>query len=186
MATQFDIEKILKLGEIQNELDFERALIADRKLRVLAKKNSKFKPRRNKLRDLIEAYESTNWSSKSRITSKELSESDAAELIAEKERLFIERRKELIKLKLKRVDLNQQDFGVILGHGNKSYISELMNGVSPFSLRDLIVINRLLNIELTDLVPTFLPMKERMKIRTSIKKLENPKLKLRKDDFALA
>ncbi len=38
MKTQFDIEEILELGEIQNALDFERGLIADRKLRVLFKK----------------------------------------------------------------------------------------------------------------------------------------------------
>lgn len=42
---------------IQNELDFERALIADRKLRVLSKENPKFKTVRKKLRDLIEQYE---------------------------------------------------------------------------------------------------------------------------------
>ncbi len=61
-----------------------------------------------------------------------------------------------------------------------------MNGLSPFSLKDLIFINRLLKIELTDLVPTFLPQSERLKIRTTIKKLDNPKLKLSKDDLALA
>ena len=60
------------------------------------------------------------------------------------------------------------------------------NGVSPFSLRDLIVINRLLKIDLTDLVPTFLPQSDRVKIRISIQKLDNPKLKLSKNDFELA
>jgi transcriptional regulator with XRE-family HTH domain len=186
MKTQFDIEEILELGEIQNELDFERALIADRKLRVLSKENSKYKTLRRKLRDLIEDYESKNWSSASRITDKKLKESDLAEAIAEKERQFIENRKELIKSKLKRLNLTQQDFGKILGHKSKSYMSELMNGINPFSLRDLIIINRLLKIDLTDLVPTFLPQTERIKIKSSIEKLENPKLKLSQDDFALA
>jgi len=186
MKTQFDILELIKLGEIKNELDFERALIADRKLRVLSKENPKFKTLRKKLRDLIEVYENKNWSLDSRISDKKLRESDIAELIAEKERQFIERRKELIKSKLKKVNLNQQDFGAILGHKSKSYISELMNGINPFSLRDLIIINRLLKIDLTDLVPTFLPQNERVKIRTSIEKLENPKLKLSKEDFALS
>lgn len=186
MKTQFDIEEILELGEIQNALDFERALIADRKLRVLSKENPKYKTLRRKLRDLIEDYESKNWSSASRITDKKLKESDLAEAIAEKERQFIENRKELIKSKLKRLNLTQQDFGKILGHKSKSYMSELMNGINPFSLRDLIIINRLLKIDLTDLVPTFLPQTERIKIRSSIEKLENPKLKLSQDDFALA
>jgi len=65
-------------------------------------------------------------------------------------------------------------------------MSELMNGINPFSLRDLIIINRLLKIDLTDLVPTFLPQTDRIKIKSSIEKLENPKLKLSQDDFALA
>ena len=186
MKTQFDIEEILKLGEIQNALDFERALIADRKLRVLSKENPKYKTLRRKLRDLIEDYESKNWSSASRITDKKLKESDLAEAIAEKERQFIENRKELIKSKLKRLNLTQQDFGKILGHKSKSYMSELMNGINPFSLRDLIIINRLLKIDLTDLVPTFLPQTDRIKIKSSIEKLENPKLQLSQDDFALA
>lgn len=185
MKTQFDISQLLEAGKIQNELDFESALIADRKLRVLSKENPKFKSVRRKLRDLIEQYENRNWSAGSKISDKKLRESDIAELIAEKERMFIQRRKELIRKKLKNLNLTQQDFGKILGHRNKSYISELINGVSPFSLKDLIVINRLLKINLTDLVPTFLPQSDRVKIRTTIEKLDNPKLKLSKEDLAI-
>lgn len=185
MTTQFDLSQLIETGKIQNELDFERALIADRKLRVLSKENSKFKSLRKKLRDLIEQYESENWDADSKITDKKLRESDISELVAEKERLFIQRRKELIREKLKTLNLTQQDFGKILRHQSKSYISELINGVSPFSLKDLVVINRVLKIDLTDLVPTFLPQSERMKIRTTIKKLDNPKLKLSKEDLAI-
>ncbi len=114
-----------------------------------------------------------------------LHKSDIAELIAEKERQFIHRRKELIRKKLKNLNLSQQDYGKILGHASKSYISELMNGVSPFSLKDLIIINRILKIELTELVPTFLPESERKKIRTRIVELDNPKLKMIKNDLAI-
>ncbi|TVR84463.1 MAG: XRE family transcriptional regulator [Chitinophagaceae bacterium] len=185
MKTQFDISKLIEDGKIKNELDFERALIADRKLRVLSKENPKFKSVRKKLRDLIEQYENQNWSAESKISDEKLKESDITELIAEKERLFIRRRKELIRKKLKNLNLTQQDFGKILGHNSKSYISELMNGLSPFSLKDLIVINRLLKIDLTDLVPTFLPESDRAKIRAKIKKLDNPKLKLSNDDLAI-
>lgn len=186
MKTQFNIAKLIDEGKIQNELDFERALIADRKLRVLSKENPKYKTLRRKLKNLIEAYENNNWSSNSKISDDKLRESDIAELIAENERQFIQRRKELIKDKLKKLNLTQQDFGIILDHRSKSYISELMNGVCPFSLKDLIIINRLLKIDLTDLIPTFLPQSDRVKIITTIEKLENPKLKLSKDDFALA
>jgi len=55
----------LEIGKIQNELDFEKALIADRKLRVLSKEDSKYKVIRKKLRDLIANYEDKNWSSTS-------------------------------------------------------------------------------------------------------------------------
>lgn len=185
MKTQFDISELIENGKILNELDFERAMIADRKLRVLSKENPKFKSVRKKLRDLIEQYENQNWSADSNISDKKLRESDVAELIAEKERLFIQRRKELIRKKLKNLNLTQQDFGKVLGHKSKSYMSELINGVSPFSLKDLIVINRILKIDLTDLVPTFLPQSDRVKIRTTIKKLDNPKLKLSKDDLVI-
>jgi len=186
MKTQLDISKLLEIGKIQNELDFERALIVDRKLRFLSKEDSRYKVLRKKLRDLIEDYENKNWSSGSRITDKKVRESDLAELIAEKERQFIQKRKELIRKKLKNLNLTQQNLGAVLGHRSKSHMSELMNGVSPFSLKDLIVINRLLKIDLTDLVPTFLPQSERVKIKASIQKLDNPKLKLSKNDFELA
>lgn len=185
MKTQFDISELIENGKILNELDFERALIADRKLRVLSKENPKFKSVRKKLRDLIEQYENQNWSAESNIPDKKLRENDLAELIAEKERLFIQRRKELIRKKIKNLNLTQHDFGKILGHQSKSYMSELINGVSPFSLKDLIVINRLLKINLSDLVPTFLPQSDSVKIRTTIKKLDNPKLKLSKEDLTI-
>ncbi len=100
MKTQLDISKLLEFGKIQNELDLERALIVDRKLRVLSKEDSKYKAIRKKLRGLIEDYENKNWSSSSKITDKKIQESDLAELIAEKERQFIQNRKELIRKKL--------------------------------------------------------------------------------------
>lgn len=185
MKTPFDVNGILKKGKIQTELDFERALIADRKLRILAKENSQLKAVRKRLRDLMEEYENKNWAPDSEITADKIKESDSAEQLAEKERLFIYKRKKLIKNRLKELDLSQQDFGMILGHSSKSYMSELMNGVSPFSLKDLVVISQLLKIDLAHLVPPFLPQKEKVQIKTSIKKLDNPKLSLNEDDFAL-
>ena len=186
MKTQTDISKLLELREINNELDFEKALVADRKLRVLSKEDPKYKAIRKKLRDLTETYENKNWSSSSEITDEKIRESDLAELIIEKERQFIHNRKLLIRKKLKHLNLTQQDLGLVLGHGSKSYMSELMNGLSSFTLKDLIVLNRLLKINLSDLVPIFLPQSDQIKIRTSIEKLDNPKLKLNTDDFAFA
>ncbi len=182
----FDMDKVLEQGNIQNELDFERALIAERKLKLLSKEDPGFKLARKKLRSLIEVYENKHWSTDSVIPAKKIQESDLATIIAEKERMFIERRKTLIKAKLKRLNLSQQDLGTILGHNNKSYMSELMNGINPLSLKDLIVINRLLKIDLALLVPNVLSQADRVKIQASIEKLQNPKLKLTKDDFAIA
>lgn len=186
MQTDFDINKIIKQGKIQNELDFERVLIADRKLRVLSKENPEYISVRKKLRDLIEAWENKHWLADSEITDEIIDESDLAGSIAENERQFIEKRKSLIRARLKSLELSQQALGGLLGHKNKSYISELMNGITPFSLRDLIVINWLLKIDLTDLIPAFLSPDERIRIKASLEKLENTKLKLSKTDFAIA
>lgn len=185
MQTDFDINKVIKLGKIQNELDFERALIADRKLRILSKENPDYVPVRKKLRDLIEDWEIKHWSADLEIADEKISESELVGSIAETERQFIEKRKNLIRARLKSLDLSQQALGILLGHNSKSYISELLNGITPFSLRDLIVINRLLKIDLTDLIPAFLSHNERIRIKASLEKLENTKLKLSKADFTM-
>ena len=107
-----------------------------------------------------------------------------SELELEQQEKFIRKRKNLIKSKISKLNLTQQEFGKILGHKNKSYISELMNGVSPFSLKDLIVISRLLKKDLNDLVFTAIPFTERRKIEKTIKELDKPKLKLNTKEFA--
>ena len=88
MKTHFDIEKIIEKCIITNELDYERALIADRKLRLLAKENPYFKSLRSKLRDIIEKYENAEWSDVDKIDDNKLLESDKAEYITELERLL--------------------------------------------------------------------------------------------------
>ena len=186
MKTQLDIQKLLEKGKIESELELQRALILDRKLKLLSKENDAYKITRKKLRDLIEIYENANWSRESEISDSKIRENDIAELIAEKERIFINHRKEIIKKKLKSLDVTQQQLGLLLGHPSKSYMSELLNGVTPFSLKDLIIINRLFKIDLSDLIPTILPHKERIKIKESLSKLQNDKLKLTKEDFEYA
>ena len=124
----FDIDLLLKRGEILSELELERASIAERKLRILSKQNPDIKSKRKKLRDLIATYENKHWN-RSRISDTKLIESTQAETIANSESDFIELRKKLIRSKLKSLGLNQQEFGKILGHDSKSYMSELMNGI---------------------------------------------------------
>jgi hypothetical protein len=75
--------------------------------------------------------------------------------------------------------MTQQDLGSLLGHP-KSYMSELINGVSQFTLKDLIITHRILGINLSTLIPTSLQSDTRDKLTESIKKLNKPKLRLRK------
>lgn len=178
MKTHFDIEKIVESGSISNELDYERALLADRSLRLLAKENAHFKNLRLKLRNLIEKYEASEWSILEQIDDTKLLESAQAERIAELERLFLDTRKKIIREKLKNLDLNQENLATILGHKSKTHMSELINGIKPFVLKDLIIINKLLNIDLKLLVPLFLSLEDQKKVTDAVKKLGKPKIKL--------
>lgn len=185
MKTQFDIESIVEKGCITNELDYDRALIADRKLRLLAKKDHHFKTLRSQLRNIIEKYESEEWCDVEKVDDKKLIESEKTERIAEQERLFIENRKQAIRKKLKELDLTQENLATILGHKSKSHMSELMNGIKQFTLRDLIVINRLLNIEIELLVPRFLSNKDQSAIKEALDKLNKSDIKLSCNDLVL-
>ncbi|MDZ7777004.1 MAG: helix-turn-helix transcriptional regulator [Bacteroidales bacterium] len=75
------------------------------------------------------------------ISDSQVENSDKAEEIVNYEQKFIDKRKDSIRKKLKQYDMTQQDLGVILGHP-KSYMSELINGVSQFTLKDLVIIHQ--------------------------------------------
>ena len=83
MKTHFDIEKIVQNGTITNGLDYERALVADKKLRLLAKESLHFKKIRTQLRDLIVQFENVNWNDASAIDAEKLAESEKQERLAE-------------------------------------------------------------------------------------------------------
>lgn len=185
MKTDFDVEKLIEKGVITSELDYDRALIADRKLRLLAKDNLYFKKLRYKLRGVIEEYENSQWADVETINDKVLVESNNSEYIAELERRFLDRRKQAVKEKLKELDLTQENLGLILGHKSKTHMSELINGIKPFTLRDLIVINRVLKIDISVLVPVFLSNEDRIKVKEAVSKLDKPKVKLLSDDLVL-
>ena len=174
--------KIIRKGSISNELELEKALIIERKLRLLVAENLEYKEIRIQLRSIIKDYEKKNWSADSVISLEKIIESDAAEFSAEIERQFLAKRREIIKSKLVEFGLNQQDLGLILNH-SKSYMSELINGINPFSIKDLIIIHKLFKIKLEELIPTIIPEKETGRIKTSILKINKPKLKLGKNDL---
>lgn len=180
MKSQLDIEKLVELGSIKNELDYERALIADRKLRLLSKENNHFKSLRNKLRALIEQYERQEWNDVNNISDDKILESEMSKKIAELEMLFYSRRKLEIKKKLKELGLTQESLAQLLGHKSKTHMSELINGIKAFTLKDLMIIHHLLNIDFNKLIPSFLPYEEQLRINNAIKILGNTKLKIRK------
>lgn len=184
MKTDFDIDKIIEKGAITNELDYDRALIADRRLRLLAKENIHFKKLRSTLRDIIEEYENREWNDVENIDENKIEESEKSEQVAELERLFIENRKQKIRTKIKELDLTQENLGLILGHRSKTHMSELMNGIKPFTLKDLIIINRLLKIEINFLIPKFLSQEDQTRVKQAIIKLDKPKIKLSSNDLA--
>ena len=65
-------------------------------------------------------------------------------------------------------------------------MSELINGVTPFSIRDLIILHRLFRIKLEYLIPTIISQKDKEKLKESITKLDKPQLKLEKEDLVYA
>ena len=186
MKTHFDIGEIVESGVISNELDYERSLIADRKLRLLAKENHHFKNLRFRLRDLIEQYEKSEWNNIEQIDERKLLESNISEHAAALERVFLENRKKSIRKKLKELALTQENLASILGHKSKTRMSELMNGIKPFTLKDLIIISRLLKIEITLLIPLFLSKEDEIKVKKAVIELDNPKVKLTSDHLVLA
>lgn len=173
MKTQLDIKNVLRKGFISDEIEFERVLILYRKLRLVKENRPELAESYKQLRVLIQNYEEEHWNNETEITEDRINESDTAEFLAEQERLFLQQRKELIKTKLKAFDLNQQDLGVLLGH-TKSYISELMNGIHPFSNKDLIIIHRIFGIKLEALIPTMIPPMEQNRLKDSLAKINKP------------
>ena len=173
MKTQLDIKNVLRKGFISDEIEFERVLILYRKLRLVKENRPELAESYNQLRVLIQNYEEEHWNNETEITEDRINESDTAEFLAEQERLFLQHRKELIKTKLKTFDLNQQDLGVLLGH-TKSYISELINGIHPFSNKDLIIIHRIFGIKLEALIPTMIPPMEQNRLKDSLAKINKP------------
>lgn len=177
-----NIREIENIKQLDNEYDLQKALLLHRKLRLMTEENPDFKPIQKHLFNLIHDYELKHWSDSEKITDKQFEESEIAGLLVESERKFIQERKEIIRKRLKIFDMNQQDLGILLEH-RKSYMSELINGVSQFSLKDLVIIHRVLGIELSKLIPTYLQNETRKRVKDSIYRLNKPKLILKKKDL---
>lgn len=185
MKDLIDIREIENIQQLDNEYDLQKALLLDRKLRILVKENADLKPIHDKLFQLIQDYEERSWSDSDNITEKQFDDAETAEQLVEIEQKFIVQRKEAIRKKLKNYDMNQTDLAILLGH-KKSYTSELINGVTQFSMKDLVIIHRVLRIDLAKLIPTYLQNETRERVKESISQLNKPKLRLRKKDLILS
>ncbi len=181
---KFSIQNIQKINSLTNELEYEKASSLYLQLRVLVKEDKSYEPIRTHLRGLIRDYEQNKWADEEKISDNQIKESDLAEALVQAENEFYHKRKELIKTKLKDAGLNQNDLAKILGH-KKGYMSELINGLRPFSKEDLVVINRLFKIKFEDLIPAFIKQDRASHIKKTLESLSNNKIRLTKNDFDL-
>ena len=181
---KFSIQNIQKINSLTSELEYEKASSFYLQLRVLVKEDKSYEPIRTHLRTLIKNYEQNKWADEDKITDNQIKKSDLAEAIVQAENEFYQKRKELIKTKLKDAGLNQNDLAKILGH-RKGYMSELINGLRPFSKEDLVVINRLFKIKFEDLIPAFIQQERASHIKKTLKSLANNKIRLTRKDFDL-
>lgn len=181
---KLSIHNIQKIEFLATELEFERATSIYLQLRLLVKDDESYVPIRKHLRGLIKQYEQKHWADENSITDEQVKESDLAESFVQAENEFYQKRKELIKAKLKAAGLNQNDLAKILGH-RKGYMSELINGLRPFSKEDIVIINRLFKIKLEDLISTFIKQNRALHIKKTLNSLSNSKIRLTKRDFDL-
>ncbi|OQX77374.1 MAG: hypothetical protein B6D64_08360 [Bacteroidetes bacterium 4484_276] len=175
---RLEIDNILKLNGLNSELEFERATSIYGKLRWMVKDDNSLEPVRQHLKFLITQYEKNHWDDELGITDEQVTESDVAEKIVSSESKFIEKRKNLIKGELREIGISQQDLAKLLGH-RPNYMSELMNGVRPFSRDDIVVLHRLFGIEFKDLIPPFLKEEVTNHINLTLGGLKNKKVRLK-------
>jgi len=171
------INNISKLKQLEDELEFEKASSLYLKLRKQAQEDSYYSDIRKHLKLLISKYEQEHWSDESSITDEQVKESDKAEALVRAENQFNQKRKEQIKRRLKDVGLNQTDLAKILGH-RKGYMSELINGLRPFSKEDIVIINRLLKIRFENLVPPFIKKDKADHINKTLESIPKSNLRL--------
>ncbi|MHA1974429.1 MAG: helix-turn-helix domain-containing protein [Candidatus Hodarchaeales archaeon] len=176
------ISQIFDVKELLSELELEKASSLYLRLRPVEKENIDYPKIRKHLKELILAYEKKHWSDFDNISDEQMRESDLAELIVEAENEFYYKRKKLIKSRLKAEGLSQNDLAQILGH-RKSYMSELINGLRPFSKEDTVILNRLFKIQLKDLIPTFIKQEKVSNINQVLINLNKEELTLSTRDL---
>ncbi len=180
--SRLNINNILSIKELKAELEFEEASSLQGRLRWMSKENHSLKIIHQHLISLIEDYENKYWSKEDEINDEQIKESENAVAIVNAESFFIQKRKNLIKNKLKENKLSQKDLAKILRH-RPNYMSELINGVRPFSRDDIIIIHRLFELDLKDLIPPFLKNEVAKHINATLKTIKGNKARLKRSDF---
>lgn len=64
-------------------------------------------------------------------------------------------------------------------------MSELINGLAPFTLNHVIVIHELFGLPLSLLIPTYLPQPQRIRIQKTLKVLEIKSIELKEPQLEL-
>ncbi len=182
---KFEIDSILNIEKLNSELELEQANALYSRLRSMANGDPFIKNARSHLANLIEAYEDEHWGNDHSISDEQIASNDRAEKIVAAQNTFIQERKKLIRSKLKKYELSQNDLAAILGH-RKNYMSELINGVRPFSKEDIVILHRIFDIPLNKLVDRSIKESVALRLRSVITKLDKPKFKLKDDGLFLA
>lgn len=178
---KINIDNILDIHELGSEYEFEMASSLFLQLGQSDKKHL-YTKKRDHLKLLIENYEKTYWSPSQEISDEQMDESDAAEKMVRLENEFKYKRKLLIKSKLKQLGINQNKLSEILGH-SKTYTSELINGLRPFSREDIVIINRLFGIDYQFLIPSFIKQDRVDKIRKVLNSYSIDNVKFKTSDL---
>jgi antitoxin component HigA of HigAB toxin-antitoxin module len=186
---KLDLNTALKVTELSSELELVQATALQNKLRWMIKDNPALLPVRKHLRSLILKYETAHWQNDNLVSEKQIVEHNKAEEVSSFETKFIRKRSELIKRTLKKYDLNQQNLADMLGH-SKTYMSELINGVRPFAMNDLLILHKYFKIKLELLIPPFIKKEKIAHANEVVKELHKPKLRALKSgskfEFAYA
>jgi len=85
---RLEIDNILKIDELNSELEFEKATSIHGKLRWMAKDDSSLESVRQHLMFLIQKYEKNHWEDESKISDEQINESGITEKIVKAENLL--------------------------------------------------------------------------------------------------
>lgn len=181
-----DKVELQKLRQIKSELDLQKAIALNKKLRLLIKEGyNEFRDYRKQLVQLIIQYEDKAWGNEDEITNAQIKESDQIEMEIEREEMFYAKRMQFIRHRLKTAGLKQKDLAELLGH-SETHMSLLLNGVHQFTTTDLRIIMQFLKLPASILIPPFMPEEVAIKIfetRSKVAKRFVSKLQLNAKDL---